>query len=52
MGKAKVKMVIRFLKRMQAEKICVLGEDEAREDNEQIQKVIEDIEDFYEAELE
>ncbi|QQE74988.1 hypothetical protein KDJ56_03305 [Brevibacillus composti] len=52
MGKAKVKMVIRFLKGMQAEKVNVLGEDEAKADVEQIQKVIEDIELFYEAELE
>lgn len=52
MGKVKVKMVIRFLKRMQAEKICVLGENESKADVEQIQKVIEDIEMFYEAELE
>jgi hypothetical protein len=41
LGKAKVNMVIRFLKGMQAEKVNVL-----------IQKVIEDIELFYEAELE
>ncbi|MBE0339786.1 hypothetical protein [Paenibacillus sp. 23TSA30-6] len=52
MGKAKVKMVIRFLKGMQAEKVNVLGDKEAKEDNELIQKVIEDIELFYEAELE
>ncbi|WP_010500099.1 hypothetical protein [Paenibacillus elgii] len=52
MDKAKVKMVIRFLKRLQAEKICVLGEEEAREDNKRIQKMIKDIEHFYEAELE
>lgn len=52
MGKVKVNMVIRFLKDMQVEKVNVLGEDEAKDDNEQIQKVIEDIEMFYEAELE
>ncbi|NHN34849.1 hypothetical protein [Paenibacillus agricola] len=52
MGKVKVNMVIRFLKGMQAEKVNVLGEEEAKDDNEQIQKVIEDIELFYEAELE
>ncbi|WP_197029843.1 hypothetical protein [Paenibacillus sp. 1-18] len=52
MGKAKVNMVIGFLKGMQAEKVNVLGTEEAREDNELIQKVIEDIELFYEAELE
>ncbi|MGN8231293.1 hypothetical protein [Paenibacillus polymyxa] len=51
MGKAKVNMVIRFLKGMQAEKVNVLG-TEAQKDNELIQKVIEDIELFYEAELE
>ncbi|MEK4733204.1 MULTISPECIES: hypothetical protein [Paenibacillus] len=52
MGKAKVNMVIRFLKGMQAEKVNVLGAEEAQEDNVLIQKVIEDIELFYEAELE
>ena len=52
MGKVKVDMVIRFLKEMTAEKVNVLGEDEAKDDNEQIQKVIEDIEMFYESELE
>ncbi|ADM68669.1 hypothetical protein GMA19_00822 [Paenibacillus polymyxa E681] len=52
MGKAKVNMVVRFLKGMQAEKVNVLGDKEACEDNELIQKVIEDIELFYEAELE
>ncbi|WP_342416709.1 hypothetical protein NST83_04365 [Paenibacillus sp. FSL R10-2782] len=52
MGKAKVNMVIRFLKGMQAEKVNVLGTDEAMEDNELIQKVIEDIKLFYEVELE
>ncbi|MGG1619097.1 hypothetical protein [Paenibacillus sp. NRS-1781] len=52
MGKAKVNIVIRFLKGMQAEKVNVLGAEEATEDNELIQKVIEDIELFYEAELE
>ncbi len=45
-------MVIRFLKGMQAEKVNVLGDEETQKDNELIQKVIEDIELFYEAELE
>ncbi|MHB0860460.1 hypothetical protein ACYCS5_04165 [Paenibacillus sp. SEL3] len=48
MGKTKVNMVIRFLKGMQAEKVNVLGTEEAREDNELVQKVIEDIKLFYE----
>ena len=54
MGMVKINMVIRFLKEMQIDKICSLGEDEARDDNEQIQKVIEDedIEMFYEMEME
>lgn len=52
LGKVKVNMVIRFLKDMQMDKICSLGEEEAKQDNELIQKVIEDIEMFYEAELE
>ncbi|WP_211189343.1 hypothetical protein [Paenibacillus polymyxa] len=52
LGKVKVNMVIRFLKDMQAEKVNVLGAEEAQEDNELIQKVIKDIELFYEAELE
>ncbi|MFK4474171.1 hypothetical protein ABH897_003921 [Paenibacillus sp. RC73] len=52
MGKAKVNMVIRFLKGMQAEKVNVLGTEEAMEDNRLILKVIEDIKLFYEAELE
>lgn len=51
MGKVKVNMVLRFLKGMQVEKVNVLGEAEAKADVEQIQKVIEDIEMFYEAEL-
>ncbi|MET3212146.1 UNVERIFIED_CONTAM: hypothetical protein ABIC26_005162 [Paenibacillus sp. PvR008] len=45
-------MVIRFLKGMQTEKVSVLGAEEAQEDNELIRRVIEDIELFYEAELE
>jgi cell division GTPase FtsZ len=52
MGKVKVNMVIRFLKGMQVEKVNVLGEDEAKDDNELIQKVIEDIDMFYQVELE
>ncbi|WCK55126.1 hypothetical protein PP175_03825 [Aneurinibacillus sp. Ricciae_BoGa-3] len=51
MGQAKVNMVIRFLKGMQLDKICSLGEEEAEVDNELIQKVIDDIECFYEAEV-
>lgn len=52
MGMVKINMVIRLLKEMQIDKICTLGEDEAKDDNEQIQKVIDDIEMFYEMEME
>lgn len=45
-------MVIRFLMEMQAEKVNVLGEDEASKDVKRIQMVIDDIEMFYEMELE
>ena len=52
MGKAKIEMVIRFLKDMQIEKVCVFGEEDAEEHVESLQKVIDDIEMFYEGELE
>lgn len=52
MSRVKVNTVIRFLKGMQLEKVSSLGSTEAKEDNEQIQKVIDDIEMFYEMELE
>lgn len=52
MGKAKVNMVIRFLKGMQIEKVCVLGEEDAQVYVDTIQKVIDDIECFYGDELE
>ena len=52
MGKAKIKMVIRFLKDMQIEKVCVFGEVDAKEQNELLQQMIDDIEMFYEGELE
>ncbi|MFB5088316.1 hypothetical protein PGC35_14115 [Psychrobacillus sp. PGGUH221] len=52
MGKAKIEMVIRFLKDMQIEKVCVFGEEDAKEHVELLQKVIDDIEMFYEGELE
>lgn len=52
MGKAKVELVIRFLKDMQIEKVCVFGGEDAKEQNELLQQVIEDIEMFYEGELE
>lgn len=52
MAKAKIEMVIRFLKDMQIEKVCVFGEEDAKEHVELLQKVIDDIEMFYEGELE
>ncbi|WP_458414883.1 hypothetical protein ACNQFZ_08690 [Schinkia sp. CFF1] len=52
MEEAKVEMVIRFLKDMQIEKVCVFWEDEAKEHVELLKKVIDDIEMFYEGELE
>lgn len=52
MGKARVEMVIRFLKDMQIEKVCVFGEEDAKEHNGKIQVVIDDIEMFFEGELE
>ncbi|MFT4413893.1 hypothetical protein [Ureibacillus massiliensis] len=52
MGKTKIDMVIRFLKDMQIEKVCVFGEEDAKDHVELLQKVIDDIEMFYEVELE
>ncbi|MCI1693293.1 hypothetical protein [Aneurinibacillus aneurinilyticus] len=52
MGQAKVNMVIRFLKGMQVDKVCSLGEEDAKVYVDMIQKVIDDIECFYGDELE
>lgn len=52
MEKAGIDMVIRFLKDMQIEKVCVFRELEAKEHVELLQKVIDDIEMFYEGEME
>jgi len=50
MGNAKRNIVIRFLKDMQLDKICVFGEEEARLDVGRLQQVIDDIECYYEVE--
>ncbi|MGG1598453.1 hypothetical protein [Cohnella massiliensis] len=47
----KIESVIEFLKGMQLEKVCVLGESGARSDVARIQAVIDDIESFYSEEL-
>lgn len=52
MGKAKIELVIRFLRDMQIEKVCVFGDEDAKEHVALLQKVIDDIEMFYEGELE
>lgn len=52
MNHARLEVAIKVLKDTQIEKICVLGEEEAQEDIKAIQKVIDDLECFYEYELE
>lgn len=52
MERARIDMVIQFLKDMQIEKVCVFGEEDAKEHVKLLQMVIDDIEMFYEGELE